>query len=126
MPPRRHRRAHAARCCTAAARPNVAKVTRPRPAGSATLPCLSDGEGRRDAMPRRLTSVLRQAVNRTSAARCLLGSLFVIAGCAHSSGPATEAPVHSRYPGNLAKARPLTRAERTTFTETSHYADVVQ
>ena len=77
-------------------------------------------------MPKRLTSVLRQAVNRTSAMRCLLGSLFVIAGCAHSSGPATEAPVHSRYPGNLAKARPLTRAERTKFTETSRYADVVQ
>ena len=30
------------------------------------------------------------------------------------------------YPGNLGRARPLTRAERTNFTETSRYGDVVQ
>ena len=42
------------------------------------------------------------------------------------SGPSTEAPSLSRYPGNLAKARPLTHAERTKFTETSRYADVLQ
>jgi hypothetical protein len=65
-------------------------------------------------------------VRATSAAGCLLASLLVIAGCAHSSGPATQAPAQSRYPGNLTRARPLTRAERTKFAETSHYADVVQ
>lgn len=50
----------------------------------------------------------------------------VMAGCARPSGPSTEAPSRSRYPGNLAKARPLTHAERTKFTETSRYADVLQ
>lgn len=50
----------------------------------------------------------------------------VMAGCSHPSGPAAEAPTRSRYPGNLAKARPLTHAERTKFTETSSYADVRQ
>jgi hypothetical protein len=46
--------------------------------------------------------------------------------CAPSSGPPSSAPTRSMYPGNLARARPLTRAERSRFTETSHYADVVQ
>jgi hypothetical protein len=58
--------------------------------------------------------------------RRLLASLCVVAGCSHMSGPANEAPAQSRYPGNLAKARPLTHAERTRFTETSRYADVMQ
>jgi hypothetical protein len=61
-----------------------------------------------------------------SVVRRLIASFIVVGGCAHSSGPATQAPAHSRYPGNLGNARPLTRAERTKFTETSHYADVVQ
>ena len=42
------------------------------------------------------------------------------------AGPSIEAPSRSRYPGNLAKARPLTHAERTKFTETSRYADVLE
>ena len=43
------------------------------------------------------------------------------------SPSARPTPVRSRY-GNvdLARVRPLTRAERTRFTETSRYADVVQ
>ena len=64
-----------------------------------------------------------------SRARALTRLCFAAAamvGCSHSSGPATEAPSRSRYPGNLAKARPLTHAERTRFTETSSYADVTQ
>jgi hypothetical protein len=65
-------------------------------------------------------------VSRSHAARLLLVSLCVVGGCSHASGPATQAPAQSRYPGNLAKARPLTHAERTHFTETSRYADVMQ
>lgn len=64
-----------------------------------------------------------------SRARALARVCFiaaVMAGCSHPSGPSTEAPTRSRYPGNLAKARPLTHAERTKFTETSTYADVMQ
>ncbi len=33
--------------------------------------------------------------------------------------------VHAVYPTDFSKRKPLTRAERTDFTETSHYADVV-
>ncbi len=33
--------------------------------------------------------------------------------------------VHAVYPTNFAHRRPLTRAERTNFTQTSHYADVI-
>ena len=49
----------------------------------------------------------------------------VVAGCSIPSIPSTGVPSRSRYPGNLAKARPLTHAERTKFTETSRYADVL-
>jgi hypothetical protein len=52
--------------------------------------------------------------------------LACAASCAPPSGPPSDTPARSMYPGNLAKARPLTRAERTRFTETSRYADVVQ
>ena len=55
---------------------------------------------------------------------CLVAAMTI--GCSMPSGPSTEAPSLSRYPGNLAKARPLTHAERTKFTETSRYADVMQ
>ncbi|HUX33328.1 MAG TPA: M14 family metallopeptidase [Gemmatimonadaceae bacterium] len=33
--------------------------------------------------------------------------------------------IHAVYPTNFASERPLTRAERTNFMETSHYADVI-
>ena len=56
----------------------------------------------------------------------LLLSVCVAVGCSHAVGPAANTPMQSRYPGNLAKARPLTHAERTRFTETSSYADVMQ
>jgi zinc carboxypeptidase len=49
----------------------------------------------------------------------------VMAGCSIPAAPSTGVPTRSRYPGNLAKARPLTHAERTKFTETSRYADVL-
>ena len=49
----------------------------------------------------------------------------VMAGCSIPATPSTGVPTRSRYPGNLAKARPLTHAERTKFTETSRYADVL-
>ena len=49
----------------------------------------------------------------------------VVAGCSIPATPSTGVPSRSRYPGNLAKARPLTHAERTKFTETSRYADVL-
>ena len=52
--------------------------------------------------------------------------LLAVAACSHTSGPASTVPVRSRYPGDLAAARPLTHAERTHFTETSRYADVMQ
>ena len=55
---------------------------------------------------------------------CVVSCLVL--GCSHVSGPSTQVPTRSRYPGNLAKARPLTHAERTQFTETSRYSDVVQ
>ena len=61
---------------------------------------------------------------RTLARLCFTAA--VLAGCSVPSGPSTQAPSRSRYPGNLAKARPLTHAERTKFTETSRYADVMQ
>jgi hypothetical protein len=51
---------------------------------------------------------------------------MVVCACAQPSSPPTTAPSHSRYPGNLAQARPLTHAERTKFKETSTYSDVVQ
>ena len=69
---------------------------------------------------------MRQTVSRALARAALLLSSVLATSCAHSSGPSTEAPPRSRYPGNLAKARPLTHAERTSFTETSSYADVKQ
>src|SRR5690348_13903938 len=52
--------------------------------------------------------------------------LLLLVGCGHLSAPPSAAPTRSMYPGNLSRARPLTRAERTNFTETSRYADVVQ
>ena len=52
--------------------------------------------------------------------------LLIVLGCAQGAAPPSTVPSRSRYPGNLAGARPLTRAERTNFTETSRYADVVQ
>lgn len=55
--------------------------------------------------------------------RRLILSVCVVAGCVHA-GPSTSVPTRSRYPGNLAKARPLSHAERTKFTETSSYEDV--
>src|SRR5689334_20725023 len=51
---------------------------------------------------------------------------MVLVGCAGASGPPAGAPSRSMYPGNLGRARPLTRAERTNFTETSRYSDVIQ
>ena len=51
--------------------------------------------------------------------------LVALAACSASAPPAAP-PMRSRYPGNLERARPLTRAERTNFGETSRYADVVQ
>jgi len=54
-----------------------------------------------------------------------LALALAVVGCAHT-GPPTAAPGRSMYPGNLSAARPLTRAERTQFTETSHYEDVVR
>lgn len=54
-----------------------------------------------------------------------LALTLMLVGCA-TSGPPAAAPSRSMYPGNLSRARPLTRAERTQFTETSHYEDVVQ
>lgn len=33
--------------------------------------------------------------------------------------------IHAVYPADFARERPLTRAERTNFTETSHYDDVI-
>jgi len=58
--------------------------------------------------------------------RLRLLSLLVVLGCAQASAPPSTAPSRSRYPGRLQGARPLTCAERTNFTETSRYADVVQ
>lgn len=52
--------------------------------------------------------------------------LLTVVSAACASAPTTRVPPRSRYPGNLMRARPLTRAERTHFTETSRYADVVQ
>jgi hypothetical protein len=57
--------------------------------------------------------------------RRVLALLLVVAASGCASTPAAV-PTRSRYPGDLARARPLTRAEHTNFTETSHYADVVQ
>jgi hypothetical protein len=51
---------------------------------------------------------------------------LLVVGCAQASAPPSTAPSRSRYPGNLQRAKPLTRAERSNFTETSRYADVVQ
>ena len=56
----------------------------------------------------------------------LLVPLLLAAACSPVSAPPSTAPTRSRYPGNLTKARPLTHAERTSFAETSRYADVVQ
>ena len=57
-------------------------------------------------------------------------SLVALAtACVSSNSPSTSSPSPktSRYGSlNFANARPLTRAERTKFTETSHYADVLQ
>ncbi|HZI40079.1 MAG TPA: hypothetical protein VFD67_00205, partial [Gemmatimonadaceae bacterium] len=58
--------------------------------------------------------------------RLRLVCLLLVLGCAQASAPPATAPSRSRYPGNLQSARPLTRAERSNFTETSHYTDVVQ
>jgi hypothetical protein len=58
--------------------------------------------------------------------RLLIASLLCLSACAGATAPPAAAPGRSTYPGNLARARPLTRAERTSFTETSRYADVVQ
>lgn len=58
--------------------------------------------------------------------RRLLVALWCVVAGACASAPASRAPTRSRYPGNLARARPLTRAERTNFTETSRYADVIE
>src|SRR5689334_17484154 len=55
-----------------------------------------------------------------------LALVLALTACTRATGPAATAPTRSMYPGNLARARPLTRAERTNFTETSRYADVVQ
>ena len=57
--------------------------------------------------------------------RLVLFGLVLASACTASAPPVTP-PARSRYPGNLERARPLTRAERTRFTETSRYADVVQ
>ena len=65
-------------------------------------------------------------MSRAHALTRLCLAATVMAGCKMPSGPSTQAPSLSRYPGNLAKARPLTHAERTKFTETSRYADVMQ
>jgi hypothetical protein len=65
-------------------------------------------------------------VSRARALTRLCFAAAAIVGCSHATGPATDAPSRSRYPGNLAKARPLTHAERTKFTETSSYSDVLQ
>ena len=65
-------------------------------------------------------------MSRAHALTRLCLAAAVMAGCKMPSGPSTQAPSLSRYPGNLAKARPLTHAERTKFTETSRYADVMQ
>ena len=56
----------------------------------------------------------------------LLVPLLLATACSPVSAPPSTAPTRSRYPGNLTKARPLTHAERTSFAETSRYADVVQ
>jgi len=78
-------------------------------------------------VPERLTSDMGQTVSRACALAAALLSSAIVASCTpHTSGPSTEAPTRSRYPGNLARARPLTHAERTHFTETSSYADVQQ
>lgn len=69
---------------------------------------------------------MRHTVSRALARAALLLSSVTAASCAHNSGPSIEAPPRSRYPGNLAKARPLTHAERTNFRETSSYDDVKQ
>jgi hypothetical protein len=58
--------------------------------------------------------------------RPLLVAMLCVATGACASAPSTGVPPRSRYPGNLTRARPLTHAERTHFTETSRYADVVQ
>ena len=52
--------------------------------------------------------------------------LLLLSACSHTAAPPRSAPLRSRYPGNLERARPLTRAERSNFTVTSRYADVVQ
>ena len=56
--------------------------------------------------------------------RFSLALLALVAGCG-ATAPSAGPPLRSRYPGNLERARPLTRAERTNFAETSRYADVV-
>lgn len=57
----------------------------------------------------------------------LFALLVLVAACRHQGPPGPNAtPSRSRYPGDLARARPLTRAERSQFTETSHYDDVVR
>jgi Zinc carboxypeptidase len=40
-------------------------------------------------------------------------------------GPVSPVNIHAVYPTDFSKRRPLTRAERTDFKETSHYDDVV-
>jgi hypothetical protein len=64
-------------------------------------------------------------VSRNHLLRCV-STLLALTACVHASGPAASVPSWSLYPGNLAKARPLTHAERTKFTETSRYADVMR
>ena len=69
---------------------------------------------------------MRQHLALLGTTRTAVLCLLVAGACAQPSSPPKTAPSWSRYPGNLAVARPLTRAERTNFRETSTYADVVQ
>lgn len=63
--------------------------------------------------------------NRRIGGLCAASLTISCAGA--PKGPPTEPPARSRYGGErLSGLRPLTRAERTGFLETSHYADVVQ
>ena len=69
----------------------------------------------------------------------LLALLSITGACRSSGPPVANTEVHAvdedrraiagrlpRYPADFARIRPLTRAERSRFTETSRHADVVQ
>jgi hypothetical protein len=59
--------------------------------------------------------------------RNLVLTLFAAAACAKATHTLQKTtPAHSRYGTDFRRIRPLTRAERSGFRETSHYADVVR